>query len=125
MPLHVQKASIAAWKDEAHVANNREYYCKNFHAAAKIFGDLPNYKQPEAGFFIWLKISKCDQQFTKDLYNLHKILVMPGTFLARGANGMNPGTNYIRIAMVHDYKKCIKGLEKIKDYLVEIRGQTC
>lgn len=118
MPLHVQKASIAAWQDEAHVFDNREYYYKNFQAASEILGDIPHYKEPDAGFFIWLKISTCDQKFTKDLYNNHKILVMPGTFLARDSNGMNPGANYIRIAMVHDYKKCTEGLGKIRDYLL-------
>ena len=56
---------------------------------------------------------------TKKLYDTHRILVMPGTFLARDTHNVNPGLNYIRIALVHDLKKCIDGLEKIKQYLVK------
>lgn len=119
MPFHVQKASSAAWSDEEHVSQNRSYYSKNFHAANEILGDLPFYEEPKAGFFIWLKIPTCDRKFTKNLYDAHKILVMPGTFLARESFDMNPGLNYIRIALVHNQKKCIKGLEKIRNYLVE------
>ena len=119
MPLHVQKASAAAWGDEKHVSQNRNYYSKNFQAASEILGDFPFYKESEAGFFIWLKIPICDQKFTKELYNAHKILVMPGTFLAREYSDVNPGLNYIRIALVHNLAKCIEGLEKIKQYLVK------
>ncbi len=119
MPLHVQKASAAAWEDEEHVCQNRNYYSKNFQAANEILGDFSFYKESEAGFFIWLKIPICDRIFTKELYDTHKILVMPGTFLARDTHNVNPGLNYIRIALVHDLKKCIDGLEKIKQYLVK------
>mgnify|MGYP001210206083 CR=1 FL=1 len=122
MPLHVQKASIAAWKDETHVHKNRDYYTENFNAASEIFRDIHNYEEPEAGFFIWLKIPVCDLEFAKGLYNTHKVLVMPGSFLARHSFGMNPGSKYIRIALVHDKKKCAEGLEQIKDYLVQIQG---
>ena len=122
MPLHVQKASIAAWKDETHVCRNRDYYAENFNAANEIFNDTRNYKEPEAGFFIWLKISMCDLEFAKGLYNTYRVLVMPGSFLARHSFGMNPGSKYIRIALVHDKKKCVEGLEQIKDYLVQIQG---
>ena len=51
MPLHVQKASIAAWKDETHVHKNRDYYTENFNAANEIFRDIHNYEEPEAGLY--------------------------------------------------------------------------
>ena len=79
----------------------------------------------KAGFFIWLKIPTCDRKFTKNLYDAHKILVMPGTFLARESFDMNPGLNYIRIALVHNQKKCIKGLEKSEITWSNNRGTKC
>jgi len=107
-PLPLQHASAAAWNDEAHVADNREKYTKNFAIAKEILG----IEIPSSTFYIWLEVED-DIDFTKRLY-LHKnIKVLPGSYLSRGEFK----TKHIRIALVENEERTKVALRRIKELL--------
>ena len=113
MSLQVQAASIAAWRDEAHVIRNRNHYRQNMSLIEEIFKDK-KIKAPEAGFFLWIGLPIDDIDATKILLQKGSILVLPGQFLAREANGTNPGLGYVRAALVSDKEVCRRALLTMK-----------
>ena len=52
LPLPLQQVAEAVWQDEAHVVENRALYAEKFDMADRIFGNVPGYRSPEAGFFL-------------------------------------------------------------------------
>jgi len=38
---------------------------------------------------------------------------LPGSYLARNANGVNPGRGYIRIALVADLDECTEAIDRL------------
>ena len=112
-PLPLQSAAAVAWNDEQHVADAREIYKKNFEAAQEILG----IKIPDATFYVWLMVPNA-LEFTKKLYRDYNVKVLPGEFLAReDENGVNPGKDFIRIALVEDTQKTKSALKRIKECL--------
>ena len=112
-PLPLQSAAAVAWNDEEHVSKAREIYKNNFKIAHEILG----VEIPEATFYIWLKVDNA-LEFTKKLYEMYNVKVLPGEYLAReNSNGDNPGIGYIRIALVENEEKTRDALERIKECL--------
>jgi len=107
-PLPLQHAAAAAWSDEAHVAENREKYRKNFALAKEILG----VETPSSTFYIWLEVED-DIDFTKKLYHDKNLKVLPGTFLSRGEFK----TKHIRIALVENEERTKIALTRIKELL--------
>src|SRR5687767_15475722 len=83
MSLAVQKASIAAWNDEAHVRENRRLYAEKFAAVLPIL----NAERPDGGFYVWLRTPIDDAQFVRRLRREYNVLVLPGSYLGREVNG--------------------------------------
>ncbi len=108
VPIPLQYAASVAWRDEDHVSVFREKYKENFTLAQKILGLMP----PEATFYIWLEVEN-DIIFTKNLYKEKNLKVIPGSFLARDAQG---GKN-VRIALVENKNTTKEALERLKDYI--------
>src|SRR5215475_13925441 len=103
VPMPMQRVAIAAYGDEAHVAENRRLYALKFHLADQIIGDRYGYVRPAGGFFLWLDVSAHggDEAVTLRLWREAGLRVVPGRYLARDqADGSNPGLGYIRVAMV-------------------------
>lgn len=112
-PLPLQSAAAAAWRDEEHVEAARAIYKQNFEIAREILG----VEIPDATFYIWLKVPS-PLEFTKKLYEKYNVKVLPGEYLARDdENGINPGKDFIRIALVEEPKKTKDALERIKECL--------
>lgn len=111
-PLPLQSAAAVAWMDEEHVKEARRTYKKNFEAAKEILG----IEIPKASFYIWFKVPS-PLEFTKRLYRDYNVKVLPGEFLARDAHGINPGKDFVRIALVEDEQKTRNALLRIKDAL--------
>lgn len=109
--------STAAWSDEAHVVENRAQYQRKLSAAYTTLSSLTNLPQPVGGFCLWLPTPVDDQDFTKSLYTQEKVLVLPGQFLARTAQGINPGQNHVRIALVAQAQLCQQGIERVAQHL--------
>lgn len=113
----VSQASIAAWADEAHVVENRRMYREKFDAVVPLLSPVLNVQRPQAGFYLWAETPYADTDFTRDLYTHTAITVLPGSFLARSAHGVNPGANRIRIALVASTDQCVQAARRIVDFL--------
>ncbi len=109
-PLPLQRAAAAAWSDEAHVAEAREVYKRNFALARDVLG----VETPEATFYVWLQVGDA-LEFTQRLYREYNVKVLPGEYLARDdARGENPGKGFVRIALVESEARTKEALERIK-----------
>ena len=120
MPLHHQLASIAAWSDENHVVENRQKYVEKFSAVLNILSGHLDVQKPEAGFYLWPETPIPDTEFARQLYAQEHLTVLPGRFLARQANGINPGENRIRMALVADLAQCTEAASRIVQCLVRL-----
>ncbi len=116
LPEPLQAVATAAWNDEAHVVENRALYREKYVIADSIFGDLDGYESPLAGFFLWLPVADGEQAAVK-LWQETGVRVLPGAYLSQDANGLNPGKNYIRVALVAPTKEMQRGLTLIRDCL--------
>jgi len=117
MPLPTQHASIQAWQDEQHVIENRRLYREKFAAFIDIVGDVCTVIKPPASFYVWLKTPIADTEFAKQLFAEQNITVLPGSYLSRACDGVDPGLNHVRIALVAPLAECIDAAQRIKIFL--------
>jgi N-succinyldiaminopimelate aminotransferase len=117
MPVPTQLASVTAWQDEQHVIANRTAYREKFDAVLNILGDLLQVQKPDAGFYLWPKTPIKGELFAQQLFAQQKVTVLPGSYLARECNGVNPGENYVRMALVAPLAECIEAAERIKVFV--------
>lgn len=113
----VSQASVAAWGDEIHVVENRRLYREKFEALVPLLGPLLNVEWPDASFYLWAKTPYSDLDFARDLYGATAVTVLPGSFLAREAHGVNPGANRIRIALVAPKEQCLEAAHRIARFM--------
>jgi len=109
----VQRASIAAWNDEAHVVENRRLYAEKFRAVLPMIGAPLAAGLPEGGFYLWMRTPIDDADFARGLYRQYNVLVLPGSFIAREAYGTNPGRNHVRVALVAPLEECVEAIGRI------------
>jgi N-succinyldiaminopimelate aminotransferase len=109
----VAAASVAAWNDEAHVIENRALYAAKFDALLPLLGPVTGVERPDAGFYLWLPTPVDDETFVKTLLAEENVLLLPGSYLARSAHGVNPGAGRVRIALVAPLNECIEGAARI------------
>lgn len=117
MPLPTQYASIAAWQDEAHVIENRVLYREKFTAFVNILSEVCTITKPPASFYIWLKTPISDTDFAQCLFAQQNVTVLPGSYLSRTADGINPGENHVRIALVASVAECTEAALRIKHFI--------
>ena len=91
MSATVQRASIAAWNDEEHVAANRALYQAKFERVTPMLAEVLDVRAPEAGFYLWAKVPGGDDlAFARDLLAQYNVTVLPGSLLARDVRGGEP-----------------------------------
>ena len=113
----VQAASIAAWDDEAHVIDNRTQYAAKFKAVTPLMQSVFDVQMPDAAFYLWAKTNMPDTECAVLLYRDLNITVLPGSYLAREAHGINPGENFIRMALVASFDECVEAAQRIVQLL--------
>ena len=114
MSLPVQHASIAAWRDEAHVRDNRRQYREKFDAVLPLLAPVLETSRPDAGFYLWARVPGGDDEtFTRELFARTHVSVLPGRYLAREAHGSNPGAGCVRIALVPSKADCVDAARRI------------
>ncbi|MEI8170571.1 MAG: succinyldiaminopimelate transaminase [Rhodoferax sp.] len=113
----VQAASIAAWRDEAHVVDNRNQYRAKFAQVTPLLTGVLDVALPDAGFYLWAKIKGNDVDFARDLYAQYNVTVLPGSYLAREALGANPGEGRIRMALVAETAECVEAAQRIVQFV--------
>jgi N-succinyldiaminopimelate aminotransferase len=117
MPVHHQAASIAAWRDEAHVVSNREAYRRKFDAVMETLSPHLPLTRPEAGFYLWPQTPIDDTEFARRLYAQENVRVLPGRYLAREADGINPGEHRVRLALVAPEADCVEAAQRIARFV--------
>jgi len=117
----VQAASIAAWRDEAHVVDNRALYRAKFAQVTPLLAGVMDVALPDAGFYLWAGIPPAfagsDTAFSRELLAAYNVVVLPGSYLARDAQGSNPGAGRIRMALVAGTDECVQAAERIVQFV--------
>ena len=111
----VQSASIAAWNDEVHVIENRRLYAEKFKLVTPMLKDVLDVEMPDAAFYLWARTNMSDTEAAIRLYRDFNVTVLPGSFLAREAHGVNPGKNFIRLALVAGVEECVEAAKRIRN----------
>lgn len=109
----VQHASIAAWYDEAHVIENRRLYDAKFKAVTPLIKQRLDVELPDGAFYLWARTDIPDTEFALRLYREKHVTVLPGSYLAREAHGINPGQDFVRLALVASLQECMEAVERI------------
>ena len=122
MSPSVQRASAAAWDDEAHVVENRALYRQKFEQVTPILSSVMDVALPDASFYLWAGIPAhihggSDEWFAKELLAQYNVAVLPGSYLAREANGINPGAGRVRMALVAGVDECVEAAQRIKAFI--------
>ena len=116
----IQAASMTAWNDEAHVIENRRLYAEKFDIVTPLLTDVLQVEKPDAAFYLWAKIkqsngrSMTDTEFALALYRDFNVTVLPGSYLAREAHDVNPGLNFVRLALVASLDECVEAAKRIQ-----------
>ena len=116
MSTTVQQASVAAWGDENHVVENRRIYAEKFAAVAPLIRPPLLTTSPEAGFYFWVRTPIDDARFAREFLEAYNVTVLPGSFLAREAQGINPGKNHIRLALVAPIDECVEAAHRLEQF---------
>jgi acetylornithine aminotransferase len=105
----VQRASVAAWHDEAHVELIREVYRRKREtllpaleaAGMRLAGS-------EATFFLWLAVDGSSEAYARQLLE-SGLLVAPGAFFGSAGEG------YVRVALVPTQEECERAAKILRE----------
>jgi len=107
----VQRASIVAWSDEAHVEEARALY------RAKRDALLPALERKglrvaasRAGMYLWVEVEGDSEAFAERLLE-HGVVVSPGPFFGPSGEG------YVRFALVPSIDDCHRAAALLEDAL--------
>jgi N-succinyldiaminopimelate aminotransferase len=117
----IQAASIAAWGDEKHVEENRLAYRTKFAQVTPLLAEVMEVALPDAGFYLWAKVPDAlgmdDAEFARALLAQYNVTVLPGSYLAREAQGSNPGAQRVRMALVAETAECVEAAQRIVQFI--------
>jgi N-succinyldiaminopimelate aminotransferase len=99
------------------VRENRAQYRAKFAAVVRMLEPVLETRLPDAGFYLWAGVpSRDDATFARDLFAATHVSVLPGRYLARDVHGMNPGSGYVRIALVPGIDDCVEAARRIVEF---------
>ena len=110
VPTPLLEVAADLYDDDDHVAAIRSYYNTNFDIAAAHLRITP----PEGGFFLWLKVDD-DIDFVQRLMAEQAVRALPGSFMAVATEAGNPGSGYVRLALVHDADRTDTAIRRIAE----------
>ena len=116
MSLAVQAASSAAWDEDAHVDANRALYNDKYAAVMPALAAHWDVATPPATFYVWLPVGGDETDWTRRLYAETGVTVVPGRYLARDADGSNPGAGYVRISLVASPEQTVEAVQRIAGF---------
>lgn len=118
LSLPAQAVSEAAWRDEDHVTASRALYQQKYAIADRVLGNVPGYRPIDGGFFLWLPVAD-GEEAAQRLWAQAGIQVLPGAYLSREVDGKNPGTGFIRVALVADAAETETALGRLRAVLYD------
>jgi len=113
--VHTQLASVAAWRDEAHVVENRRLYREKFAAVVPLLREALEVDVPAGAFYLWTRVGD-DERFARGLYERQHVTVLPGSYLSRETAAGNPGRGRVRISLVASLEDCIEAAQRIAEH---------
>ncbi|MGA2552405.1 MAG: succinyldiaminopimelate transaminase [Burkholderiaceae bacterium] len=116
----VQAASALAWSEEAHVEESRALYRQKFAEVTPLIASVLDTALPDAAFYLWAKTPIDDEQFAQRLYATYNVAVLPGSYLGRSNQGVNPGAGYVRLALVAEPAECLEAARRIVQFVHEL-----
>lgn len=116
VPIAIQNAAAALWGEESHVAAIRGEYQARFQAAKSILHNKGGFFMPDGGFFLWLDVGD-GEKAARTLWADGGIKVLPGGYVSREVDGVNPGRRYIRVALVQDLETTRRALTRMSELL--------
>jgi N-succinyldiaminopimelate aminotransferase len=116
----IQAATIAAWNDETHVIENRRLYAEKFARVVAILKPVLPVVMPDAGFYLWIRTPIADTAFAQALYRDYNVTVLPGSYLAREAQAVNPGENFVRLALVANTEETVEAAQRIAQFVTTL-----
>jgi len=114
----VQHASTKAWQDEKHVQANRHAYDQKYDAVLSILQTQMQVSKPDAGFYLWPTLPVDDTEFTQNMLRDQNVALVPGSYLGRTVNGVNPGAHHVRLALVAQLDECIEAASRLTSALL-------
>jgi len=120
VPVHTQLASIPAWNDEAHVADNRRLYREKFARVVPMLRDVLEVDVPQGAFYLWLAVGD-DEAFTRELFARQHVTVLPGSYLARDTAAGNPGRGRVRVSLVASVDDCAEAARRMVKFIRDSR----
>lgn len=121
MAVPAQRASIAAWSDDAHVLANRRLYREKFDKVLALLQDVLDVARPAGGFYLWPSVAGWqdgdDERFAAELYSRCNVTTLPGSYLARDTPAGNPGRSRVRISLVASVEDCVEAAARIREFV--------
>ena len=110
-PLPLQHVAMRAWQDETHVQKHLVGYRASLQA---FFDEYDTEETPDGSFFAWLPVES-GEAFAVAAYEQQAVTVLPGSYLAATDDqGYNPGSGYIRVALVDGPEKVAELARRLK-----------
>jgi N-succinyldiaminopimelate aminotransferase len=75
---------------------------------------------PDAAFYLWIKSPIDDEEFARQLFASYNVAVLPGSYLGREVNGVNPGSNHVRVALVAAVAECMEAAQRLVEFAQKI-----
>ena len=97
--------------------DNRAQYRAKFVQVTPLLSAVLDVALPDAGFYLWAGVKGSDTEFARELYALYNVTVLPGSYLAREARGINPGAQRVRMALVAETAECVEATERIVQFV--------
>ena len=113
MPQHVAVASALAWGDEEHVRANRAVYRAKFDAVLPVLSPALSVSMPPAAFYLWPRTPVDGEAFAAQLFEREHVLALPGAYLGREQDGVNPGADRVRLALVAPLDDCVAAARRV------------
>jgi succinyldiaminopimelate transaminase len=107
----VQRASVAAWGDEAHVEEARGLYRAKRDALLPVLERKGlRVAASRAGIYLWIEVGGASEAFAERLLE-HGVVVSPGSFFGPSGEG------YVRFALVPSLDDCGRAASLLEDAL--------
>ena len=105
----VQRASVAAWNEDAHVAETRARYAAKRDVVLPALLDAGLVQAGgDASFFLWMAVPDGDDVAFAESLLEHGIVVAPGSWLGAGGEG------HVRVALVPTVEECGRAAELLR-----------